>query len=114
MPGAGAFTFEPSVAVGAHGTVGVTWSDLRYDRAGDVALTADVWFAHSGDRGTSWRQAHVAGTTDPRATSRSQLRRRAPGAGSPAGKGFAASVTLAAPQVKSGPTDIFSVRIGPG
>jgi hypothetical protein len=61
-----AFAFEPSIAVDSHGTIGVTWYDLRNDRPGDAALTADVWFAYSADRGASWRQAHVAGPTDLR------------------------------------------------
>jgi hypothetical protein len=66
LPGVRAFAFEPAIAVDAHGTVGVSWYDLRNDRPGDAALTADVWFAHSPDRGRSWRQAHVAGPTDLR------------------------------------------------
>jgi hypothetical protein len=35
-------------------------------------------------------------------------------AGLPRGRGFAAAFTLAAPQAKNGPTDIFFARIGPG
>src|SRR5262249_43016774 len=66
LPGVRAFAFEPAIAVDSHGTVGVTWYDLRNDRPGDAALTADVWFAHSGDRGATWRQTHVAGPTDLR------------------------------------------------
>jgi hypothetical protein len=66
LPGVSAFAFEPAIAVDAHGTVGVTWYDLRNDRPGDATLTADVWFAHSDDRGASWRQTHVAGPTDLR------------------------------------------------
>jgi hypothetical protein len=66
LPGVTAFAFEPAIAVDGHGTVGVTWYDLRNDRPGDAALTADVWFAHSQDRGGSWRQTHVAGPTDLR------------------------------------------------
>ena len=65
-PGVSAFAFEPAIAVDRHGTVGVIWYDLRNDRPGDAALTADVWFAHSDDRGASWRQTHVAGPTDLR------------------------------------------------
>jgi hypothetical protein len=66
LPGVTAFAFEPSVAVDSHGTVGVTWYDLRNDKPGDDALTADVWFAHSDNRGASWSQTHVAGPTDLR------------------------------------------------
>jgi hypothetical protein len=115
LPGVTAFAFEPAIAVDEHGTVGVTWYDLRNDRPGDAALTADVWFAHSQDRGRSWRQTHVAGPTDLRTAplpthgfvgeyqGLAGLRR-----------GFAAIFTLAAPQAKDGPTDIFFARIGPG
>src|SRR5207247_447335 len=115
LPGVTAFAFEPAIAVDEHGTVGVTWYDLRNDRPGDAALTADVWFAHSQDHGTSWRQTHVAGPTDLRSAplpphgfvgeyqGLAGLRR-----------GFAAIFTLAAPQAKDGPTDIFFARIGPG
>jgi hypothetical protein len=35
-------------------------------------------------------------------------------AGMPRGRGFVAAFTLAAPQAKDGPTDIFFARIGPG
>jgi hypothetical protein len=93
----------------------VTWYDLRNDRPGDGATTADVWFAHSKDRGGSWRQTHVAGPTD--------IRTGAPPAQNRFGeyqglaglrKGFAAAFGLAAPQAKNGPTDIFFAEIGPG
>ena len=66
LPGVSAFAFEPAIAVDQHGTVGVIWYDLRNDVPGDAGLTADVWFAHSDDRGTSWRQTHLAGPTDIR------------------------------------------------
>jgi hypothetical protein len=65
-PGAGAYAFEPTIAVDAHGTVGMTWYDLRKDRSGDAALNADVWFASSRDGGASWHEEHVAGSTDLR------------------------------------------------
>jgi hypothetical protein len=115
LPGVSAYAFEPAIAVDRHGTVGVTWYDLRNDRLGDATLLADVWFAHSDDRGASWRQSHVAGPTDLRTAplpahnyvgeyqGLAGLRR-----------GFAADFTLAGPQAKSGPTDIFFAEIGPG
>jgi hypothetical protein len=114
LPGVTAFAFEPAIAVDSHGTVGVTWYDLRNDRLGDAALTADVWFAHSDDRGTRWRQIHVAGPTD--------LRTAPPPAHNYVGEyqglaplrhGFAAVFTLAGPQAENGPTDIFFARIQP-
>jgi hypothetical protein len=116
LPGVRAYAFEPAVAVDAHGTVGVSWYDLRNDRAGDAALTADVWFAHSSDRGRSWRQTHVAGPTDlrPAELPVGNYVGEYQGLAALRGRGFAAVFTLAAPQAKDGPTDIFYARIGPG
>ena len=116
LPGVSAFAFEPSVAVDSHGTVGMTWYDLRNDRPYDQALTADVWFAHSDDRGVTWRQSHVAGPTDLRTATLAAHNRVGEYQGLAAlrGRGFAAIFTLAAPQAKNGPTDIFFARIGPG
>jgi hypothetical protein len=51
------------IAVDSHSTVGVAWYGMRNDRPGDAALTADVWFAHSADRGGTWRQTRVVGPT---------------------------------------------------
>jgi hypothetical protein len=117
LPGISAFAFEPAIAVDAHGTVGVTWYDLRNDRPGDAALTADVWFTHSKDRGRTWRQTLVAGPTDLRTAplpGHNYVGEYQGLAGLPRGRGFAAVFTLAAPQAKDGPTDIFFARIGPG
>ena len=116
LPGVSAFAFEPAIAVDLHGTVGVTWYDLRNDRPGDAALTADVWFAHSGDRGASWRQSHVAGPTDLRTAPLPAHNYVGEYQGLAAlhGRGFAAIFTMAAPLAKNGPTDIFFARIGPG
>jgi hypothetical protein len=115
LPGVTAFAFQPAIAVDRRGTVGIMWYDTRNDRPGDAALTTDVWFAHSADAGSSWRQIHVAGPFDFRTAPRPSefgrlgeyqglvgLRRR----------GFAAVFTQAAPQAKDGPTDIFFARIG--
>jgi hypothetical protein len=110
-----AYAFEPTIAVDKHGTVGVTWYDLRNDRPGDVALTADVWFAHSHDRGSSWRQTHVAGPTDLRTAPLPEHNYVGEYQGLAAVRNsFAAALTLAAPQAEDGPTDIFFARIGPG
>ena len=116
LPGVTAFAFEPSVAVDAHGTVGVTWYDLRNDKPGDGSLTADVWFAWSSDRASSWRQAHVAGPTDLRTASHIPNNRVGEYQGLTAlrGRGFGAVFTLAAPQAQDGQTDVFFARIGPG
>ena len=115
LPGVSAYAFEPAIAVDKHGTVGVTWYDLRNDRPGDAALTADVWFAHSDDRGASWRQTHVAGPTDLHTAplpAHNYVGEYQGLAGLT--RGFAAAFTLPAPQAKDGPTDIFFARIGPG
>jgi hypothetical protein len=115
LPGVSAYAFEPAIAVDKRGTVGVIWYDLRNDRPGDAALTADVWFAHSHNRGTSWRQTHVAGPTDLRTAPLPQHNYVGEYQGL-AGlrRGFAAAFTLPAPQAKDGPTDIFFARIRPG
>jgi hypothetical protein len=101
LPGVSAFAFEPSVAVDSHGTVGVTWYDLRNDKTGDDALTADVWFADSVDAGASWRQIHVAGPTDLRTAPLAAHNHVGEYQGLAGLRtGFAAIFTLAAPQAK--------------
>ncbi len=114
LPGVSAYAFEPSIAVDSHGTIGVSWYDLRNDRLGDGALTADVWFAHSDDRGGSWQQTHVAGPTDLGTVHLPNRVGEYQGIAALGGRGFAAIFTLAAPQAVDGPTDIFFARIGPG
>ena len=73
LPGVTAFAFEPAIAVDAHGTVGITWYDLRNDRRGDATLTTDVWFARSRDQGATWRQEHLAGPFDLRTAPNNRL-----------------------------------------
>jgi hypothetical protein len=112
-PGVGAYAFEPAIAVDSHGTVGITWYDLRNDRPGDGALSADVWFASSRDGGWSWQQTHVAGPTDLRtgALPRQNHVGEYQGLAAMGHRGFAAIFTLAAPFATDGPTDIFVARI---
>jgi hypothetical protein len=114
--GVGAYAFEPAVAVDSHGTVGITWYDLRNDRPGDGALTADVWFASSRDSGSSWQETHVAGPTDLRtgALPRQNHVGEYQGLAAIRGHGFAAIFTLAAPFATDGPTDIFFANLRPG
>jgi len=115
VPGISAFAFEPSIAVDSHGTVGLTWYDLRNDRPGDAVLTTDVWFAQSSDGGASWRQAHLAGPFNLRAAPLgSHGLGEYQGLAAFGGRGFAAIFTLAAPLARDGPTDIFFAKIGPG
>jgi hypothetical protein len=116
LPGVRGFAFEPAIAVDSRGTVGLTWYDLRNDRPGDAALSADVWFAYSADRGMSWRQTHVAGPTDLRTAPLPghNYVGEYQGLAAIPGRGFAAIFTMAAPQARNGPTDIFFAHIGPG
>jgi hypothetical protein len=115
LPRVSAYAFEPAIAVNRRGTVGVIWYDLRNDRPGDASLTADVWFAHSHNRGRSWKQTHVAGPTDLRTAPlpRHNYVGEYQGLATLRGRSFAALFTLAAPQAKDGPTDIFFARIRP-
>jgi hypothetical protein len=112
-PGVGAYAFEPAIAVDSDGTVGITWYDLRNDRPGDGALSGDVWFAGSQDRGASWRETHVAGPTDLRtgALPRQNHVGEYQGLAAVGDRGFAAIFALAAPFATDGPTDIFVARI---
>jgi hypothetical protein len=115
-PGVGAYAFEPAIAVDPHGTVGVTWYDLRNDRPGDAPLTADVWFASSRDRGASWRETHVAGPTDLRTAALARQNRvgEYQGLAATGPHRFIAILTLAAPFAVDGATDIFAARIREG
>jgi len=113
VTGVGAYAFEPSIAVDGRGTVGITWYDLRNDRPGDGALTADVWFAHSTDRGATWTQRHLAGPTDLRTAPQVAHNRVGEYQGLTAlgDRAFGAAFTLASPQAMDGPTDIFFARL---
>jgi BNR repeat-like domain len=115
-PGVGAYAFEPAIAVDRHGTVGVTWYDLRGDRPGDAPLTADVWFASSHDHGASWHETHVAGPTDLRTAALARQNRvgEYQGLAASGPHRFVAILTLAAPFAVDGPTDIFAARIRDG
>jgi hypothetical protein len=109
LPAVSAFAFEPAIAVDSHGTVGVTWQDLRSDRPGDGVLSVDVWFAQSVNRGASWRQCHVAGPFDLLTAPRGRLGEYQGLAG--LRRGFAAIFTATAPLARNGPSDIFFARI---
>jgi hypothetical protein len=105
LPGVTAFAFEPAIAVDAHGTVGITWYDLRNDRRGDATLTSDVWFARSPDRGATWRQEHLAGPFDLRTAPNNRLGEYQGLAG--LRRGFAAVFTMSQPAAEDGPSDVF-------
>jgi hypothetical protein len=108
LPGVTAFAFEPAIAVDSHGRVGLLWYDLRREVPGDAALTTDVWFACSFDRGATWRQSHLAGPFDLRTAPTHWIGEYQGLVGSRTG--FAGVVTMAAPQARNGPSDIFFVR----
>jgi len=101
-----------------HGTVGVTWYDpAQMTGRGDSHLSADVWFAHSEDRGGSWRQdpcCRPPPTCAPRRFPPTTSWASTKGWRRSGAAAFAAIFTLAAPQARNGPTDIFFARIGPG
>ena len=110
LPGVTAFAFEPAIAVDAHGTVGITWYDLRNDRRGDAMLTTDVWFARSRDQGATWRQEHLAGPFDLRTAPNNRLGEYQGLAG--LGRGFAAVFTMSRPAAEDGPSDVFVALAG--
>jgi hypothetical protein len=112
IPGINAFAFEPAIAVDGNGTLGVLWYDNRRDRLGDDEATTDVWFAASRDRGRTWAHTHVAGSFDLRTAPRGRLGEYQ-GLAAIGRHGFAAVFTMAAPQAKDGPSDIFFARIVP-
>jgi hypothetical protein len=102
-----------SAAVADDGTVGVTWYDLRRDKAGDAALTTDYWFAWSRDRGRHWHKSRVAGPFDLRTSRRTER---------PVGvyeglaglkHGFATTFIQAQPRATFGAEDVFFARITP-
>lgn len=105
--------FQPAVAVAGDGTVAVTWYDFRRDKAGDSALTTDVWFAYSHDQGGSWHRSHLSGPFDLRTSRR---------VGRPVGvyqglaglrHSFAATFVQAEPQARNGAEDVFFARVSP-
>ena len=55
--------FIPTVAIGADGTIGVTYFDLRSNTADPNTLPADYWLVTSPD-GVNWSEQHVAGPFD--------------------------------------------------
>jgi BNR repeat-like domain len=105
LPGVTAFAFEPAVAVDGRGTVGVIWYDLRSDVPGGGGITTDVWFARSTDRGTHWRQTHLAGPFDLASAAIHWVGEYQGMAGLT--RGFASVFTMAAPRAVNGPNDIF-------
>ena len=53
--------FSPSIAVGASGTIAITYYDFRKDTADMNTLLASCWRIVSSDGGTTWREVPLAG-----------------------------------------------------
>lgn len=114
---AGTQMFLPAVAVSGDGTVGATYYDVRNDRPGDRPYSADIWFAHSHDRGRTWRERHLAGPFDLRRA----VYRKIPVEGLYLGDdphglvglpaGFASALTMAEPRARAGASDVFFARV---
>jgi hypothetical protein len=112
----GAQMFLPVVAVSQDGTVGMTYYDVRRDRLGDHQYTSDVWFAHSHDGGTTWREIHLGGPFDLRSAPLRKIPVRGHFVGDyhglvPLRGGFAAAFAMAEPRARVGATDIYFARL---
>lgn len=59
----GVAAFTPSIRVDRDGVVAVSYYDLRNDTA-TAPLTADVWFARSGDGGATWTEQRIGASFD--------------------------------------------------
>jgi hypothetical protein len=99
--------FLPTVAVASDCTVGVVYYDFRGDETGDAALTTDLWFARSTDRGDTWTESHLSGPFD--------LRSVLPDFSdyidlTTAGKDFNAAIVAARPLATDGSVDVFRLR----
>jgi hypothetical protein len=110
--------FTPTLAVAEDGTVGVTYYDFRNDKLGDGELTTDFWFAHSGDRGETWEEEHVAGPFDMRRAALSPAPDNEPSFNvidyyqlATAPGGFVAAFAQAPPNAPEPPNDIFFARL---
>jgi hypothetical protein len=55
--------FTPTVAVRSDGRIGVTYFDMRDERAGDARLDVGYWIVTSAD-GSSWSETRVADPFD--------------------------------------------------
>jgi hypothetical protein len=59
--------WSPTAAVGADGTIAVTWYDGRAEKPGDGVWTSEVWMGQSHDQGATWTEQRLAGPFDVRA-----------------------------------------------
>lgn len=109
--------FNPSLAALPDGTLGLTFYDFSRDKPGDEKLTTDYWFAHSEDRGASWRRMHVGGPFDS-LTAAQAVNPQASGRFlgeyqglAPLRHGFAAAFAMSRPEATAGPSDVFFARV---
>jgi hypothetical protein len=106
--------FLPQVAVARDGRVGVSWDDLRKDHPGDDELTANVWFASSGDHGRSWGRLRLTPSFDLRETYAGDESLVGDTAGLTAGRaGFTATANVGPGRGRPGLTSLFSIRVRP-
>lgn len=106
--------FDPTLAVGNDGSLGVTFYDFRRDVLEDEPWTVDLWFAHSHDRGATWKQRHLDGPFDMRSAPRSTrgiLIGYYFGLAAMGRRGFGAAYVLGRPEAKAGRTDVFFRRL---
>jgi hypothetical protein len=110
--------FIPDLAVAREGTVAVRFYDLRNDRPGDPALTADSWLRYSFDRGRHWGEKRLGGSFDLRNAPLVNGRPLATGLfiGDYEGLvampgGFATVFARAHPTTSRGATDLFFARV---
>jgi hypothetical protein len=119
--------FMPAIAVAGDGTVAMSWTDLRRQRADERRWPARIYFASSSDRGATWAERPLTGTMDLR-TQRPRLGKGAFVADSGAGAvfladyngltglphGFAAAYAVTRPLAEEGATDVRFARIRTG
>jgi hypothetical protein len=107
------FKGQPIVAAGRH-SLGILYFDFRDDtQSGDGKAEYSWWFVHSDNGGRRWREQRLSKPSDLHSAANTDV-------GNfigdyfglqAAGSDFVATVTLARPLARRGPTDIFFARI---
>jgi hypothetical protein len=107
------FKGQPIIAAGRR-SLGILYFDFRDDtKQGDGKAQYSWWFAHSDNRGRSWREQRVSKPSDLHSAANTYVGHfigdyfglQA------AGRDFFAAFTLARPLARRGPTDIFFARL---
>lgn len=111
-----AAVFQPAVAIGADGGIGLFWYDWTSDQPGDGPLSTDAWFAGSRDGGATWTLRHLAGPFDLRAAHQDGLTYDGGALGAyqdlvALPGGFGAAFTVGPPLAQDGGTDVIFVRL---